>query len=104
MTCGMPETNEHDRRFLCYTISANHTHVIILRMKYSAAVLSNSPMVCLLLLFDLRGDDPLGALEEPGFRGTGGPTAVDDLRTTRLGRRLRWKARVFRYFYWEILM
>ena len=56
----------------------------------TAAMLNNSPMVCRLLLFDLKGDDPLGAELEPGFRGTGGPTAVDDLRTTRLGRRLSW--------------
>ena len=55
-------------------------------------------MFCRLLLFDLKGDDPLGPIPaeevEPGLRGTGGP-AVDDRRTTRLGRRLqRWNVRV----------
>ena len=54
-------------------------------------------MFCRLLLLDLRGDDPLGPVGEevePGLRGTGGP-AVDDRRTTRLGRRLqRWNVRV----------
>ena len=59
---------------------------------------NNSPMFCRLLLLDLRGDDPLGPIPaeevEPGLRGTGGP-AVDDRRTTRLGRRLqRWNVRV----------
>ena len=65
-------------------------YIYITVAMHSNYLARHAPIVCLLLFLPClrEAGAPLGAPpEEPGFRGTAG-AAVDDLRTTRLGRRL----------------